>query len=174
MKMKIIPIMLIFSLILASVVSAFTMPLPVAGEVSLNGAPSAGFGVVVTNLRTGDSLISETDNNGQYQVELANLPNKYYYGDEILIKACSGDDMCEKRIKATGGSVIVDFPIVNMAVGIIFKGIAIKAGDLATAIGYWWFAGFLGLVSYWYVKKTERGKKMLTTFFKKVSLGKYK
>ena len=166
--------MLILSLILAAAVSAFTMPLPVAGQVSLNGDPSAGFGVVIMNLRTGDSVTVETDDNGKYQVELANLPNKYYYGDEILIKACSGDDMCEKRIKATGGSVIVDFPIVNMAVGIIFKGIAIKAGDLATAIGYWWFAGFLGLVSYWYVKKTERGKKMLTTFFKKVSLGKYK
>jgi len=171
---KILPILLIISLMLASAVSAFVMPLPVYGQVTINGIPHEGFNVEVRNLRTGDSVVTETNSNGEFQVELANLPNQYYPGDDIFVRACSGDSMCERTVKAQGGRIQLDFDITDMNVIVFLKGVAVGAGDVIIAIGYWWFAGFFGMVSYWYAKKTTRGKKMLTTFFKKLKLGKYK
>ncbi len=161
-------------LMLVAQVTALVMPFPVLGKVTINGVPQAGLQVSVNNLRTGDTGLTETNKYGEFQVEVANFPNQYRYGDQVYIKACEGDPMCTRTIVVEGGMARIDFPIIDMNVAVIFKGITVLAKDLVTAQAFWWFLGFLGLVAYWRKKSKERGEKMLETFFKKLKLGKYK
>lgn len=171
--MKKLPIisMLMFCLLLTSVL-AFKMPYPVVGDVIIDNVARAGIEVTLVNLATGDTVQMETSINGEYMFELANLPNKYEQGQEILIKACTGRLECEQRFKVEGPLKKLNFHIAPTAM-VLFKGLSIKAGSLIVAGGFWWFLPFLALVAYWYKKDPIRGKKMLTTFFKKVDEGKY-
>jgi hypothetical protein len=52
-----------------------------------NGNPLPGAPVTITNTATGDSVTIQTDSNGYYQYDLANLPNGYSGGDEIYVEA---------------------------------------------------------------------------------------
>ena len=152
-KLPFLAMLLIFTLMLAPLALSISMPLPVKGKLLINGKAFEGLQVKVTNLRTGMSMVADTSGVGEYQVELANFPKTcqwcepYRYGDDIYVEACKGFPECSQTFIAMGGSITADFNIVDNQALVIFRGITIKVGELLEAGGYWWFAGFLGLVA---------------------------
>jgi len=172
MKKLIIPMILMLMII--PLVVAFMMPYPIHGKVTLYGEPQSKIDVSFTNVRTAETVTVTTNDKGDYQIELANLKEGYRYGDTVYVKGCKGDTNCIVTFEIEGGSKRIDFPISDSNVEIAMMGVWVATGDLLTAQGFWWFAGFMGLVTYWYRRKEKTGKKMLISFFKRLREGRYK
>lgn len=173
MKKLIIPILLMLCMIIPAT-AQFLMPYPVHGIITLNDDPMSGLEVSFTNVRTVETLTTLTNDIGEYHIELTDLKEGYRYGDTVYVEGCKGYPDCSVSFEIEGGSKRLDFPITDITVQVLFKGIWVTSGELQEAYKIWWFAGFLGLVTYWYRRKEKTGKKMLITFFKRLRAGKYK
>ena len=81
-------------------------PYPIPGHVyESDGSVVEGAKVTITNLNTSESIFVFTNSNGEYIIELLNLPSGYSIGDHIRVDA-------EKNTKTGHKSLIlVDFPI---------------------------------------------------------------
>ena len=85
-------IILIISMNIFVLAQPMSMPHVIFGSVTdSDGTLMAGITVKVTNQRTGETLTVQANTNGQYQSDLASLPNGYQVGDTIQVKAESGE-----------------------------------------------------------------------------------
>ena len=62
-------------------------PYPVYGTVTIYGTPQVGTTVVVRNITKNEEFSKQTDANGFYLVDLADLPTDYENGDTIRVTA---------------------------------------------------------------------------------------
>ena len=97
-----------------------SMPHVIFGSVTnSDGTLMPGIAVKVTNQRTNEVLTVQANTTGQYQADLASLPNGYQVGDSIQVKAESGElsgiaeisvstgpnDQCNIVIEETSGNI---------------------------------------------------------------------
>lgn len=117
--MKKLTILLITFFMLASMVcGAIWMPLPILGKV--DGTNVANLDIDVTNLRTGETLLTQTSSSGEFLVDAANFNDnggsRYVIGDEfkIVIKSCSSQPECNRIVKYNGESELFSiFDLMN-------------------------------------------------------------
>jgi len=116
MKMK---IMLLGLLLLPMVLGAFYMPLPIHGKVKGLAVP---VDVHVTNLRTGISVSTRTNEFDEFLIEWANTPDyggtviKYQSGDifEVRVPICEDSPNCVKTFTYAGGGIRADFDLTGV------------------------------------------------------------
>ena len=104
--------LLAFLIGLSPIVLGGFFPHPISGRVYMFGEPMAFFGITVTNIDSGESKAVDTNEFGDYLVDLGNFKKEYRNGDKIKIKACSNNPSCESIIEVEGGG-----EIVNVCVG---------------------------------------------------------
>jgi len=172
--MKKLLTILLACMMLMPLVSAFSMPNPVYGRFTIDGNVQPYLDVTLINLRTGEIETTETNSLGEFMIELANMQGGYSYGDAVSVRFCYGANYCEHKFNVDGPKqIIVDAH--DNEVMFWMKGVVVSVGDFMIASQYWWYAGFVGLVSYWFGKgKKARATKMLQTFWKKVKARLYK
>jgi len=126
------PILVLFAVLIASTtVMAFQDPYPVSGTVTDGeGATIANATITVVNLETEEELEGATDGNGNYVVELINMPSGYNEGDEIEVTVTHGG------LTGTGITTIdtsKDTPgsKVDLVLG--------EDSGVASIFGQWWF-----------------------------------
>lgn len=87
--------------LLVSIASAYTIFVfshPVHGNILSDGFAVKNVPIRVTNLNTGTSGETITDENGFYQIDLGNIDKRYQYGNTIKITLpyCETIEMCSK------------------------------------------------------------------------------
>ncbi len=105
--------LLVSMLLLMSFVTAITMPHPVYGEVNYNGQPLSSVEIKYENFNTGVTTTTETNENGVYLLELANIDMNYRNGDDIRVTVlfCSSNSECVKTDTLDGGGNLIDFDV---------------------------------------------------------------
>lgn len=94
-------------LISLSLVVATSTPMPVHGQVQLDGYKTLeGLNINQKNLRTNMDITFDLDANGYYLVEWANYP--WLPGDqiEISVEICDHREVCRKTIELTGEPLV--------------------------------------------------------------------
>lgn len=108
---KLFAISTIFLFLLSFGVVALSLPHPIAGKILVGGVP-ADAELRITNLGTGDSQLAQTNENGEYIVDLANFPNEYRNVDKIKVEVvnCYAAN-CGLEFYLSGGSNIASFDL---------------------------------------------------------------
>jgi len=105
MNKKMILSVLLTLLALTPVVlaDAIYTPLPIDGQIT-GFSDNSGFEIQVTNLRTGEKILTTSVSEGYYLIDWANSILKYQNGDQFRIEvtACSNLPNCVKSLTYTG------------------------------------------------------------------------
>lgn len=98
--------------------SAIIMPLPINGKI--DGSNIQDITIKVTNLRSGISMETSVNSNGEFLLDWANSlgDGKYYNGDNFKIQAVGCDKAeCSKEVVYTGQpNIYVEFEVFGVEV----------------------------------------------------------
>lgn len=112
---KIITIIPIIMLILATLVGASLEPHPINGVITSDGHPIKGADIIVRNTVTGNQGTVVTNENGFYQVELGNIDSNFRNGDTVRVSLayCLDIPGCSKTVTISGGYNEISFDVIT-------------------------------------------------------------
>ena len=97
-------LVLVMSINIIASAQPTSMPHVVFGTVNdANGTAISNVQVRITNLRTDEYLTDTTNDQGTYQIDMANFPSDYLIGDEIEILAEKGELSGTQEILISSG-----------------------------------------------------------------------
>ena len=174
---KLIPIFLIL-LLFSLTVSAFDMPWLIRGKVTIHGRPYEFQEITIQHIREGKTLQVakvQTYQDGTYQYDVTQFPNRIYDTEEICVVACYDSNQCRKCVhKDSSGGKWVEFDITDPNAKIIWMGAIILIGAIALLMKKVWFKGMCGIIRFWYGKDKKRANKIIKTLERKILSGQYK
>jgi len=108
----VLSVFFIFVLLAGNVSAQTGAPHAIYGYVNYNSSPFFGANVTAQNTRTGETISSDntTGSDGNYIVQLVNLPSGFEGGDEVLVTSSSNEYSGNKTVivNASVGSQQVD------------------------------------------------------------------
>ena len=111
---------------------AILPPYYVAGTTYMSGGGALpGCSLTLTNLRTGESMVSTSDATGFYMAEIANgLPSAYLLGDTIRVDAVKGTASGSSQgVVVAGGYIQVDVYLIDSGPVPILRTITLTVTD---------------------------------------------
>ncbi len=114
-KMKKILIGLFAIVLMATFVTALSMPHPIYGFTENDGIPLRNLEVRVEHILSGVYEISHTNNDGFFQVDLGNLGISFRDGDGVKVSLiyCQELSRCSKTVTLSGGGNEVSFDLAK-------------------------------------------------------------
>lgn len=114
-------------------------PHPITGTTyDGNGDPLPFCTVTVTDLTLGESAVVESDENGLYQYDIANLPGEYLVGDEILVEAVN--ETLQISGSATGFVSEGFFTVIDVTLNMVIPEFPMVATPVVAILALFAFA----------------------------------